>query len=232
MKFALMAGIALAFTGVAQAGDLIISDTVAGTISSASDFNQLSEPVGNFDGTGLFGGVNLFGQSLTMTFTYDVTQMETDGGFYFDDSEGHSGLIDYNGHTTLTISVTIAGYTFSLPANYQSVEAYGAPEYPYDKFSLSDQSNSGASITAYGLNFDQPQLYDVANPLTPAQIFGGPHTAAEIDITAADGAYDDVSISSTRTPSATPEPTTWLLLAMGLGGVVLLKLTCASPCSR
>jgi hypothetical protein len=175
-KFALFAGTAaLVFTGVAQAGNVVISDTVTGTIFRVQGYTPYGALLCYCDTAGLFGGGSLAGQLLTLTFTYDATQMAVNGG-YSTDGLTYSALYDNapydtSGDNALTNTVATGGYTYTLPGNQQSVSAVSTWEdNEFDESSYSPWGTSVAEISLSSQNSNSsPEAWDVFNPQTPLQ---------------------------------------------------------------
>jgi hypothetical protein len=240
MRLTLLAGMAaLAFTGVAHA-NVIIAATVTGTIVGANDLDPYGNPVGSTDTTGPFGGAgnNLLGELLTLSFSYDATQM-TSNGTYYNDGVGYSYLYDVSNDGALTSTATVAGYQpFTGAGDYEDVSFIdNATEpfitAPYEQFGFSSENfvynptlgyniYVGVSLTAYYL--PPPSLdYDVSDSASVGAVMaqGGVPGGFFVTVVGPSGASDYLALSTSSV--STPEPTTWLLLATGLGGIALLK---------
>jgi hypothetical protein len=226
MKFALMAGIAaLAFSGVAQAGDVIISETLTGHITGGSD----SGTHGSNDEADLFGGLNLYNDAVSLTFSYDATALAANpSGYYIYEPAGELGIIGVNGPAPYSISVTIGGITDTIIPNYDDqTELCGHNVTWCPGENLLDTIGENLEynyVELYAYNRDAPIFaFDASSQNDITQFLSNPDNAYLIWATNYGGGSVDFLTASLTLGSSTPEPTTWMLLAMGLGGVALLK---------
>jgi hypothetical protein len=218
---------AIAFSGAAQAS--VVTETFTGFINSG------------IDNIGAFGavGANLAGDTVAFSFSYDTGLLEADvnagtDGSYFSLTSPFAEYHDYAGDSALTESVTINSQTFTIansssnpPANLGLVQgcmAEGSCGGVDGSITTMAQLGSNTYIET---NVDTTQNYSLGdNLLSQTEVnalFGGGATTGSISIS--DGAAGDgLYISNVNAESsATPEPTTWISLALGLGMVGLLK---------
>jgi hypothetical protein len=224
MKFALMAGIAaLAFSGVAQAGDVIISETLTGHITGGFD----SGLHGSNDWAFLFGGLNLYNDAVSVTFSYDATTLAAIG---FDDYYpiGYS-YIGANAPAPYSISVTIGGATDTIVPTYDNETELCSDNPTYCGgenlfFTIGESLPYYDWVQLYVYNRDAPiSLFNVNSQSDITQFLSNPADTYEIWAYNNFGSGTDILTASLTLGSPTPEPTTSILLAMGLGGVAFLK---------
>jgi len=222
MKTVLLAAIsALLLTGAVQANDIIITDTVSGTISGAADYDANGNNLGSLDGTGEFGAESLVGQSFSLTSTIDLTELQDDGTLYTDGSTYYE-IIDSSNDNAISTSLTI-GVNNYTQTGYNSELAIYSGYYNQVSDIVQNSTLPYASIQISGYN------YDASNPLAsidPSQIqaltgqlLSDPQTYNGIYVAGPTGGEDNLTFAA----SSAPEPTTWLSLATGLGGLALLK---------
>ncbi len=214
---------AVAFSGVAQAS--VITETFTGIINSGND------------GVGAFGaaGTSLAGDAVTFSFSYDTGLLEadvnanTDGSFIFSNPSNYDEYIDYAGDSAFTESVTVNSQTLTF-ANSAGNPYVGALEGCTGTscggdgvFATLAQLGSGAYIQT---EVNTTQNYSTGDDLLSQTevdaLVGGAVTTGDIYISD-DSAQDNLAVSNVSAESPTPEPTTWISLALGFGMVGLLK---------
>jgi len=236
MKITLMAVMAaLAFTGVAQAGafqagDLIISETLTGYVVGGND----SGANGTNDDAKLFGGGDLLNAAVTLTFSYDVTYLKADPStISYNDGIGRSEIGAYNDTAGYNFSVTIGNYSFSVAPSYldetyldDSDDGQGANanfggthsiDLANDFLDLYSQ-NSGGSNPPYDVTIAS----DITEWLTKPDDFNELQ-AGNDTIGSQCGCFTGVFDTLYLSPLSTPEPSTLLSLAAGLGGLGLVR---------
>jgi hypothetical protein len=217
---------AIAFSGVAQAA--VITENFTGLITSGTD------------NLGAFGavGANLAGDTVNFSFSYNTVLLQaaasahTDGNSEILEPSKINEYVDDAGDSAITESVTINSRTVTI-ANSSSAndgavlactEAYDcADNGPDGILSTIAQISGGAYIETY---VEPTQNYSTSdNLLSQTEVnalFGGGVTTGEIIISSG-YPLDALDISNASEGSATPEPTTWISLALGFGMVGLLK---------
>jgi hypothetical protein len=216
---------AVAFSGVAHASS-VLTETFTALITSGTD------------SVGAFGaaGANLAGDTVTFSFGYNTVLLQadvnagTDGSFEYVYPSNYNEYVDEAGDSAVTETVTIDSQTFTI-ANTSS----GYPNEGYvlgctpvcsggdGLFIVHAQIGSGASIQTSVYTTQDYSLSDNLFSQTGVNaLFGGGVTTGDIQIS--DGFTEDVlALTDVSTGSATPEPTTWISLALSLGTVGLLK---------
>jgi hypothetical protein len=236
MKKVLFAAIsALLLTGAVRADDIIFTDTMSGTIASAYGYTAPvggGNSLGSFDGTGEFGAGSLVGQFFTLSYTIDLTKLLNDATETDTDGSTYIYITDASNDGAIFNSLTIGGYDYSLGGYYQYLGIYtnyygmnSILEFTYNVDASSDSATSPTIQPA-------PYNFDTANPLSsidptqlPAltnELFSDPNTFGYIYVQGPNGGNDYLYYNYTA--SSAPEPSTWLSLATGLGGLALLKL--------
>lgn len=226
----LLAVAVMAFAGAVRAGT--ITETLTGTISNTcwgGSCSSFSAP----DPNGLFGGGNLYGDSVTLSLSYNPLTLSADAthnyGAQTNYSDDYYG--DYVNDGAVTVGVTIGSTSYNVTnGNYGKVLNCYSP------------TQCGASPTPYELQVaarggdTYPYLYIQFNGTTaiPAD---GTFTRSAVDTFTNAGTGGLIELCTdtqncsgiealyfTANPSSgTPEPGTWGLLAIGLGGVALIK---------
>jgi len=208
---------AVAFSGVAQAS--VLTETFTGFINSGTD------------GLAAFGAANanLAGDTVTFSFSYNTVLLQadvnarTDGSAQYFSASNYDEYEDYAGDSAVTESVTINSQTLAIASNAGTgiVEGCTAAECGDGLLLTLAQAGSGAYIenilyTNYSTSdnlFSQTEV---------DALFGGGVTTGDIYIY--NGSTEDgLDLSNVSESSATPEPTTWISLALGFGMVGLLK---------
>jgi hypothetical protein len=222
MRTGLLTAVAIAaaaFSGVAQAS--VITETFTGLIN------------GGIDNGGNFGvaGASLTGDTIAFSFSYDTGLLQadvsagTDGsveqlapGFYDD-------YYDYAGDSAFTESVTINSQTVTI-ANSDSNPNYGALQDCMPACGASDLSTLVQVGSGAYLEFDLTTTQDYStgdNLFSQTEVnalVGGGVTTASIEL--GDDVFSD-SLFIGNVNVETPEPTTWISLALGFGVVGLRK---------
>lgn len=206
---------ALAFSGVAQA-DAIVSFTLIGNIDSAFNYDQSGNFTGSIDATDFLGDVDLQNQTFILNFSYDATQMMDAYGPYYNDGFGQS-IIQGNGGSFITNSLTVDGVTFSPSGGPELVWSYATSEFPSNRLYEYSESADGAEFLLYANSYGPPLPFDVTQQNTIGQDLYSQGTAVTMEIIAPNGAIDtlDVTIAS--------ETTTALLLLLGLSSLGAAK---------
>jgi hypothetical protein len=214
---------AVAFSGVAQAS--VLTETFTGLINSGTD------------GVGAFGvaGASLAGDAATFSFSYDTGLLQADVNAGTDGSQVASSptiydeYIDYAGDSAIAESITINSQTLTI-ANTSSNPYNGAIEGctavcgGNGLFIAFAQIGSGVYLET---QLSTTQNYSTSDNLLSQTEFdalvGGGITTGAIYINIG-SAQDDLAIGNVNAqPSATPEPTTSISLALGFGMVGLVK---------
>jgi hypothetical protein len=214
---------AVAFSGVAQAS--VLTETFTAFINSGTD------------SVGAFGaaGANLAGDTVTFSFSYNTVLLQadvnagTDGSVQDFLASSYNEYVDYAGDSAVTESVTINSQTLTI-ANTGSYPYYYGDVYGCTAcggadglFSAFAQTGSGAYI--------ETNVYTTQNYSTSDNLFSQTEVNALVASGVTTGSIniyngsveDELAISNVSTGSATPEPTTWISLALGFGMVGLLK---------
>ncbi len=211
---------AVAFSGIAEAS--VITETFTGVLNSG------------IDNAGTFGavGASFAGDTVTFSFSYDTGLLEADviagangSAQYLEpdydknhDLPGDSAFterVNINSQTHTTTSNSGLGYLEACTA----ANCGGAD----GQFVTVAQLGGGASIET---NIDTTQNYSTGDDLLSQTdvdaLVGGGVTTGVIYIS--DGApVETLGVSNVSAESATPEPTTWISLALGFGMVGGLK---------
>jgi hypothetical protein len=221
---------AAAFSGVAQAS--VVTETFTGLINSG------------IDNAGTFGaaGGNLAGDSVTFSFSYDTGLLEaamnasTDGSGEYVYPSYYDEYVDYAADSAVTESVTINSQTLAITSNAGNGIVYGC--------TAAFCEGGEATFTTYA-QIAGSGAYIETNLITNYST--GDNLLSQTDIDALvnevmtgtididnGSAQDTLAIGNVYAGSATPEPTTWISLALGFAMVGLLKrrhglVTCADP---
>jgi hypothetical protein len=220
----LVALLATAVNSIAQAGpvcvsgDICISGVVRGTVSgeyglTAGPFPQEHD---NFDETGLFGGGTLNGIPVTLTFVYDLTKMVNCsfvGGVAEDACGDNPSLVSLAIGSSPTDTISLPGLTY---AQFAQTQLY------LDSYSVNN-GGGGSKIDLYALNANSGMTPNLLSPQDDYQMLSSPTSTLEIIVENITDQQDLFDVSS-ATITAGPEPATWLILALGLGGVVFRKV--------
>ncbi len=220
MRIAFWAVIAaMVFVGIAQAGDVINTITLTGTIVGGSD----SGPNGTNDDAGLFGGRDLLNAPVSVTISYDATLMEENLSNYYNDGVGYSQT-SLSGDTTdpYLIGLTIGGISFAVTGTfYEGMFLCSASDSDCGSNfgAIAAEDSLASMIQVIFFNSDNPLAgYDVNNPSDVSAAFNDPNNTYSLFIEngpGGPGAYDILSVA--------PEPSAWLLLFSGLGGLAALN---------
>jgi hypothetical protein len=221
MRTALLTAVALAavtFSGVAQASVIALSFT--GFINSGTDNG------GNFG----VAGASLAGDAIAFSFSYDTGLLQADVNAGTDGSAEYlypgtdDVYVDYAGDSAVTESVTINSQTLTIANsdnNYTFLEGCtpAACGHGDGLLATSVQVGSGAFIE---IDLVPTQDYSTDDNLFSqaevSALVGGGVTTATIEL------GDDVIADTLSTSLVeTPEPTTWISLALGFGMVGLVK---------
>lgn len=215
--------IALALNGVSKA-DSIINVTLTGAITPNPQDGSTS------DGLDLFGGGNLDGAAVTVTFSYDIDALQTaaangtDYSYYAQSSvsevyadETSDGAVSESitiDSQTFTISNTVAGSDASVENSHDGAPTIGTyvgtPTSGVNSLELGYFGNSGMPFGQLG------------NSTALQNFFTGTVTGDIIIYNTSQGRADYLGMSVT-TALVSPEPTTWGLVATGLGAMAFLK---------
>ncbi len=210
---------AVAFSGVAQAS--VIALSFVGFINSGTD------------NAGDFGvaGASLAGDTIAFSFSYDTGLLQADFSAGTDGSAEYlypgtdDVYVDNAGDSAFTESVTINSQTVTIansdPNNNTFLEGCtpAACGHGDGLLSTSVQVGSGAFIE---IDVTPTQDYSTDDNLFSqfevSALVGGGVTTATIEL--GDDVFADVLSTSLV---ETPEPTTWISLALGFGMVGLVK---------
>ena len=206
---------ALTLSGMARAD---ISETINGTV------------LDGIDNLGDFGpaGADLTGAAVSLTFSYNYGQLVADSSYF---NEGFVEFYnDYAVDGAVTESVTIdnriVSVTNSFPGSVGSVANYLSAATPptliASIYNASPPGNDFIALFVFGANNlavgnlgDQGAIDAFIS--TPGSFNGGNE---HIQLSNSAGTvYDFIDVSSV----VTPEPTLWVPLALGLGGMAVLK---------
>jgi hypothetical protein len=214
---------AVAFSGAAQAS--VVTETFNGLITSG------------IDNAGTFGaaGASFAGDSVTFSFSYDTGLLQaavnagTNGSAEYLNPPDYDLYFDYAGDSAFTESVTINSQTLTIAnsasnSGYAFFEGCTAAQCGGDGLLASKaQIGSGAYIeTVVNTTQNYSVGDDLLNQTEVDALVGGGVTTGEITISDG-GSPDTLEISNVSELPATPEPTTWISLALGFGMVGLLK---------
>lgn len=207
---ALAIGVAVAtLSGAAAHADIIYTITETGTIGSGTS-------------QGIFGarGVNLAGQTFTVTQTFDATlSIDNNGGTAF----------DYLSPATSGAIVTVGNNTYTILSNSNSNNEYlissRAGGYLYDEiYGRTYSSANNAAYTGYvytlSTNFltgdalSQTLVYTLPNTAGSYASFSGP------DSSFFTGSLTTITLNAAP---AVPEPASVALLGAGLIGLIRLR---------
>ena len=229
MKIGLLSGLiiaTLAASGSAQADTVTIS--LIGQITGGTDGGL----GGANDTAAVFGGGNLEGAQVNIAFTYDASTMLSNGGGYTLLPLQYDVYFDHTGSNGISQQVSIASgsYTYTgLPSASASTEfaqdclfsGCGHPELIVGQSSSTNTSDKAAEIQLYGPS-DLP--LGSLNDLTALNTYVANATTGLIYVEFDQSSLvDNLDFSvSSASVSETPEPTTWLLAAIGLTAAHLL----------
>jgi hypothetical protein len=203
---------AVAFSGVAQAS--VLTESFTAFINSGTD------------GVGAFGaaGANLAGDTVTFSFSYNTVLLQTDGieyssPFLYDE------YVDNAEDGAITESVTINSQTVAMTSNAGSATVLGCM--------VAQCGSTGPQFVTYAENASSGYIetnlytnYSVGDDLLSQSeidaLVGREGTTGTIYVYNG-STQDALAISNVSADSATPEPTTWISLALGFGMVGLFK---------
>jgi hypothetical protein len=211
---------AIAFSGVAQAA--VITENFTGFINSGSD------------SVGAFGtaGANLAGDTVTFSFSYDTGLLQaadtagTNGSGEYSYPSYYDQYVDNAEDGAIAESVTINSQTLAMASNAGSGSVYGC--------TAAYCGGAGGQFITYAVNassnaYIETNLYanystgdDLLSQTEIDALVGGEVATGTIYIDNG-SAQDLLAISNVSAESATPEPTTWVSLALGFGMVGLVK---------
>jgi hypothetical protein len=237
--FSALSGFAVVgFSGAAQAST--ISATLTGTVTGGATYasgypSPGADPALLIDYAHLFGGGSLYGATATLSFTYNADLLNSNGSYT--STTGEQIYSDHANDSALTVSATIDSLTYSMTSvaptsgggsnevvtNCDPAEQFcngatltsavyvdydGFGEYMYFGF------NGAADLPLIDLTNEQAVQNFVSNSIQAPGLAG-----AVLDIQTFAG-FESLIVTP---QSSSPEPTTLGLLAMGLGGVALMK---------
>jgi hypothetical protein len=211
-------------------GGTIISETLTGTITGGFD----SGANGANDDADIFGGGNLYGATATMSFSYDIDALNTaatngtNGSQYVLLPGAYEYYRDFTDDGSVTFSVTIGAMTDAFSNNHPSnifnsalIENCNSSPSGCGRPLLDIAGTTGQLIfegittLPLGQLGNQADIQDFLSQSTNGYMnLSGPTLGANVD--------DELNVQITSA-SDTPEPTTWNLVALGLGGVARLK---------
>jgi hypothetical protein len=204
---------AVAFSGVAHAS--VITENFTAFINSGGD------------SVGAFGavGANLAGETVTFSFSYNAVLLQADGieyssPFLYDE------YVDTAEDGAITESVTINSQTLAIASNAGEGAVYGCTATldcggPGFLRTYAEIASSHAYIqTTLYTNYSTSD--NLFSQTEVDALVGGEGTTGTIYVYNG-STQDALAISNVSADSATPEPTTWISLALGFGMVGLLK---------
>jgi hypothetical protein len=211
---------AVAFSGVAQAS--VLTESFTAFINSGTD------------GVGAFGaaGANLAGDTVTFSFSYNTVLLQaaisagTDGSSQYFSASNYNEYVDYAGDSAVTESVTINSQTLAIASNAGEGAVYGCTATldcggPGFLRTYAEIASSHAYIqTTLYTNYSTSD--NLFSQTEVDALVGGEGTTGTIYVYNG-STQDALAISNVSADSATPEPTTWISLALGFGMVGLLK---------
>jgi hypothetical protein len=210
---------AVAFSGAAQAS--VITESFTASIISGTD------------SVGAFGaaGASLAGDTVTFSFSYNTVLLQaainagTDGSSQYFSASNYNEYVDNAADSAVTESVTIDSQTFAITSNAGVGSVYGCAATldcggagflrTYAEIASSDAYIQTTLYTNYSTSdnlFSQTEVNALAGEARTGSIY-----------VYSGSAIDTLAISNVSAGSATPEPTTWISLALGFGMVGLLK---------
>jgi hypothetical protein len=208
--------VAVAFSGVAQAS--VITESFTGSIISGSD------------NMGAFGavGANLAGDTVTFSFSYDTGPLE---GNEYTVPFSFEQYTDDAGDSAFAESVTINSQTFAMTSGSGLGILVGCMEgtcYGLGGGGVFVADTEPGNLAFIETRLDITQTYltgdDLLSQTEVDALLGGWIYSGTIQM--ANGVNtEEIELRNiyVAEPSATPEPTTWISLALGFGMVGLLK---------
>jgi len=234
MRYATLAAFAVVlFSGAAQAGyicnpgDTCISQIITGTITGGTDSGD-----GTHDDANLFniGGGSTLGDTVTINIDYDLTSIQNNanGQVYYASGNGNN-LENPASPNDYQISATLTGIGTTFAVNPDGSGFFVNYMYGYDfdgqntYYSDGNEGDSLLRFVAYNTNSE----YSTGDPTSTSQIeeiLNDPTSTIQLLGTTNNFAtFDALTLSGLQIESSTPEPTTCLSLATGLGGLALIK---------
>jgi hypothetical protein len=209
---------ALTFSGIARA-DLNVSETINGTVAGNNGITNPIDYIGDFGPA----GADLTGAAVSLTFTYDYTEVLAGSCL---------GCGADNGD--VTESVTINNQTVSVTSNFPG-SIGGVADYlgvpggtPPTLIVGIDNSENFQYFDTFVFGAHNLPLADVGDQAavnafiaTPGSFYGGNeyvNLSNAPDLTS----YDSFNVIN-GSSATTPEPTLWMPVALGLGGIAVLK---------
>jgi len=220
-----VAVVTLAINGVVQ-GDNIITEGFSGTIADGDNGGlQGANDVADF-----FGGGNLYGNQVTLSFSYDTDTLAANGAYVLQPS------FDFysepaNDAISLGVSINSENYAYAeVPSPASATDEVedclsgcGSPllRVFIGSSNISGQNINGQAAEAFFLIYSTATLPlgSLASQSAIQNFINDATTATVLLYSSAAGQEETYTVDI----SSTPEPGTWLLLAIGIGGVVLLK---------
>lgn len=120
------------------------------------------------------------------------------------------------------VSLTIGSFPTDTISSPGLTYAQFAPIQLYlDSYSVNN-GGGGSKIDLYALNANSGITPNLLSPTDDYQMLSSPTSTLEIIVENTTDQQDLFDLSSAKV-TVGPEPATWLILAVGLGGVVVLK---------
>jgi hypothetical protein len=215
MQRILLSAIAVAAMGLGgPASASIITETLTGTISSGTDAADL------------FVGPNadLSGYSVMLTFSYNTAVLVADSPPLITNGTTYEYYSDTSGDGVLHESITINSNTYTIVSTddgqigWCSASCTGTPELYF--FATDTPGLASIEPSIYGGPYDLGTGELLSQSDIDADIEGAATALFYVD----DGtSSDSIDVNLAFVPPPVPEPTSWILLAIGLGGLAVLK---------
>jgi hypothetical protein len=195
----------------------------AGTITEILNVTLNS---GGLDIFGLFGPVNgsLNHDMATFSFSYDTAILASNSSYSQPEGAGSEQYADSTGDGVLSESITINGQTFTV-ANPSVAYVGGCDQCAAGVSDLFIEIRSVPTNPNSFLlfNFDSRAPYTDGTVLDQASISAFIASSVVYSATITFDDINDERISMIRPDAFSPEPSSWILLMLGFGGLVLLK---------